>query len=135
MSDEDKIGKSSTLEVGSKGSKSSHYSKDKNLPKGWRYLETAKNTTSFKTKEGKYFINRKKALAFMYDQGGFSKDEVYYIRDGMLDEGWSYHRDLPPGWLYKQYSHKIEGIDTDIIYLLSPAGLVYRSRITHKKKC
>ena len=48
----------------------------------------------------------------MYDQGGFSKDEVYYIRDGMLDEGWSYHRDLPPGWLYKQYSHKIEGIDT-----------------------
>ena len=91
-------GNSSIPEGGSKTSKSSHYSKDKNLPKGWKYLETAKNTTSFKTKEGKYFINRKKALAAMYDKAGVSKDCVYDIRDGVLDEGWSEHRDLPPGW-------------------------------------
>jgi len=118
---------------GVKSSRSSHYSKDKNLPKGWKYLETAKNSTQFKTDKGKFMNSRRKALAFMYETGGFSKDEVYYIRDGLLDEGWSYHGDLPPGWMYKQYTHKIEGLDTDIIYLLCPGGVIYRSRIKIKR--
>ena len=44
----------------------------------------------------------------MYKVGGFSKEAIYYIRDGLLDEGWFYHQDLPPSWMYKLYNHKIE---------------------------
>lgn len=44
----------------------------------------------------------------MYKVGGFTKEAIYYIRDGLLDEGWFYHQDLPPSWMYKLYNHKIE---------------------------
>ena len=109
------------------------YLRDNHLPKGWRFMDTAKNAMFFKTGSGKVLTSRKKALAFMYEQGGFSKDEIYYIRDGLLYEDWSYHRELPPGWMYKTYNHKIEGVDTQIIHLMSPAGCVFKSRVKIKK--
>jgi len=113
--------------------KRSHYKKDKNLPSGWTHYIGHKNTTSFRSETGQFFNSRRKVLAFMYERGGFSKDEIYYIRDGLLDEGWRYHEDLPPGWMYKKYTHKIEGLDTDILYLLSPNGIIYRSKIKIKR--
>ena len=122
-------GGTSSPEGGKKYSKSVHYQKDKHLPTGWKYYDNGKNSTYFRNDEGKFFTSRRKVLAFMYEKGGFSKDEIYYIRDGLLYEGWKYHDDLPPGWMFKQYTHKIEGLDTDILYLLSPDGSIYRSRI------
>jgi len=109
------------------------YLRDKHLPKGWKFMESAKNAAFFKTGTGKVLTSRKKALVYMYEQGGFSKDEIYYIRDGLLYEDWSYHRDLPPGWMFKKYTHKIEGVDTQIIHLMSPAGIVFKSRVKIKK--
>jgi len=109
------------------------YVRDKHLPKGWKYMDRANNSTLFKTESGLVLTSRKKALGFMYEKGGFSKDEIYFIRDGLLYEGWSYHRDLPPGWMYKQYNHKIEGLDTQIIYLMSPNGGLFRSKVKIKR--
>jgi len=109
------------------------YLRDKHLPKGWKFMDTAKNAAFFKTGSGKVLTSRKKALVYMYERGGFSKDEIYYIRDGLLYEDWSYHRDLPPGWMFKTYNHKIEGVDTQIIHLMSPAGIVFKSRVKIKK--
>lgn len=45
-----------------------------------------------------------------------------------------YHPDLPPDWMYKQYQHKIEGIDTNILYHLAPDGTIYRSKKMIMKK-
>ena len=93
---------------------------------------------------------------YLVKMGGFSRDHVYYIRDGLLDEGWFYHQvraehyyrmffhihisllmspaqDLPPSWMYKQYNHKIEGVYTDILYILSPAGTIFRSKTKIKR--
>jgi len=56
------------------------------------------------------------------------------LRDGLQMEGWSYHQQLPSDWMYKQYSHKIEGVDTDILYLLGPNGIIYRSKVKIKKE-
>ena len=67
------------------------------------------------------------------NSGGFSREAQYYIRDGLLDEGWCYHQELPPSWMYKQYNHKIEGVGTDILYILSPNGVIYRSKIKLKR--
>ena len=57
---------------------------------------------------------------------------------------------LPFGWLYKTYSHRIEGVgiypesllcaifplqvDTDVMYLLSPNGSIVRSKARLKKE-
>ena len=35
--------------------------------------------------------------------------------------------------MYKQYNHKIEGVSTDILYILSPRGVIYRSKVKIKK--
>ena len=98
------------------------------MPAGWTYKTGAKNITSFRNAKGKFIKNRKAALNEMFHGSGYSKAEIYHIRDGLLDEGWKYHQDIPPGWLYKQYRHKIEGIDTEILYHLSPDGIVFRSK-------
>lgn len=73
-------------------------------------------------------------MAEMVGRGGFSKAEVQYIRDGLVSEGWKYHEDLPGDWMYKQYNHKIEGIETNILYHLSPDGTIYRSKKAIMKK-
>ena len=36
--------------------------------------------------------------------------------------------------MYKQYNHKIEGVSTDILYILSPRGVIYRSKVKIKKE-
>ena len=41
------------------------YLRDKHLPTGWRFMDTAKNAMFFKTGSGKVLTSRKKALAFM----------------------------------------------------------------------
>jgi hypothetical protein len=78
--------------------------------------------------------NRRNVLAEMAARGGFSKAEVRFIRDGLLQEGWKYHEELPVDWMYKQYCHKIEGIDTNVLYHLSPDGTIYRSKKMLMKK-
>ena len=55
--------------------------------------------------------------------------EVKYIGDGLVEEGWNYNYDLPEGWMFKKYSHKIEGIDTDVLYHLAPNGVIYRLQV------
>ena len=35
--------------------------------------------------------------------------------------------------MYKQYNHKIEGVYTDILYILSPAGTIFRSKTKIKR--
>lgn len=82
--------------------------KDPQLPSGWRYYDNGRGATFFRDSEGTRFSSRRRALAHMYKVGGFSKEAIYYIRDGLLDEGWFYHQDLPPSWMYKLYNHKIE---------------------------
>ena len=51
----------------------------------------------FKDEEGRRFTSRRKVLEFMIDDGNFSKEIIYHVRDGLLDEGWCYHQELPPG--------------------------------------
>jgi len=109
------------------------YTCDDKLPVGWKYYDSGKKSTYFKNEKGKIFNSRRKALSYMYKKGGYSKDEIYHIRDGLLYEDWSYHDELPPGWMHKQYIHKIEGLDTNILYLLSPSGDIYRSKIKIKR--
>ena len=36
------------------------------------------------------------------DIDAWNQEEIYYVRDGLLDEGWFYHEKLPPSWMYKQ---------------------------------
>ena len=36
------------------------------------------------------------------DVDAWNQEEIYYVRDGLLDEGWFYHEKLPPSWMYKQ---------------------------------
>ena len=106
---------------------------DPQLPSGWKYYDNGRGCTIFKDEHGLRFTNRRKVLAHMYRVGGFSRETIYYIRDGLLDEGWFYHQDLPPSWMYKQYNHKIEGVGTDILYILSPRGVIYRSKLKIKR--
>ena len=49
---------------------------------------------SFKDDQGRRFPSRRKVLEFMIDDGNFGKEIIYYVRDGLLDEGWCYHQDL-----------------------------------------
>ena len=51
----------------------------------------------FKDEQGRRFTSRRKVLEFMIDEGNFSKEIIYWVRDGLLDEGWCYHQELPPG--------------------------------------
>jgi len=109
------------------------YIRDKNLPPGWKYYDNGRGTICFRDGAGNRYSNRRKVLAHMFNTGGFSREAQYYIRDGLLDEGWCYHQELPPSWMYKQYNHKIEGVGTDILYILSPNGVIYRSKIKLKR--
>jgi len=110
------------------------YKKDPQLPSGWRYYDNGRGAIFFRDSEGTRFSSRRRALAHMYKVGGFTKEAIYYIRDGLLDEGWFYHQDLPPSWMYKLYNHKIEGVNTDILYILSPGGTIFRSKIKIKRQ-
>ena len=76
--------------------------------------------------EGKFMKNRRNVLQAMAAKGGFKESEVRYIRDGLVSEGWRYHEQLPINWMYKMYTHKIEGLDTNVLYTLSPDGTIYR---------
>ena len=69
---------------------------DEYLPWGWQCYDSGKGM-SFKDERGRRFSGRRKVLEYMIDQGTFSKDTIYYVRDGLLDEGWCYHQQLPPG--------------------------------------
>ena len=52
----------------------------------------------------------------------------------MVHEGWRYHQQLPIDWMFKMYNHKIEGLDTNVLYTLSPEGTIYRSKKMLMKK-
>eukprot|EP00092_Neocalanus_flemingeri_P035099 GFUD01038197.1.p1 GENE.GFUD01038197.1~~GFUD01038197.1.p1 ORF type:complete len:537 (+),score=136.66 GFUD01038197.1:50-1660(+) len=109
------------------------YSPHSRLPHGWTLLEKGKGKTYFKTKEGKFLKNRRNVLAEMYRNGGFTDSELAFIRDGLQREGWRVNIDLPKEWMFKQYVHKIEGVDTDVLYLLSPRGVIFRSKKSLRK--
>ena len=78
--------------------------------------------------------NRRNVLQAMTAKGGFKEAEVRYIRDGLVNEGWRYHQQLPIDWMFKMYNHKIEGLDTNVLYTLSPEGTIYRSKKMLMKK-
>ena len=69
---------------------------DEYLPPGWKCYDSGRGM-SFKDDQGRRFPSRRKVLEFMIDDGNFGKEIIYYVRDGLLDEGWCYHQDLPPG--------------------------------------
>ena len=104
------------------------YTSDPNLPTGWTYFDNGKGAVFYRDSAGKFIKNRRNVLSEMYLIGGFSKEEIQYIRDGLVEEGWKYHEDLPAAWMFKQYTHKIEGVDTDVLYHLSPNGTIFRSK-------
>jgi len=109
------------------------YRRDPNLPEGWTCFDNGKGSMFYRNAGGKFIKNRRNVLTEMYLNGGFSRDEIQYIRDGLVNEGWKYHQDLPVGWMFKQYTHKIEGVDTDVLYNLSPNGTIFRSKKKIKK--
>ena len=100
------------------------YRSDPNLPKGWTYFDNGKGSMFYRNAAGKFIKNRRNVLAEMYLTGGFSREEIQYIRDGLVNEGWKYHQDLPVGWMLKQYTHKIEGVGTDVILLYIRVSVV-----------
>jgi len=104
------------------------YKFDPRLPAGWAVCVTENGKSYFKTKEGKFLKNSRKALTELYLKSGASKKAIRFIRDGLVQEGWKNHSDLPHSWMFKLYIHKIEGIDTDVLYLLSPGGIIFRSK-------
>ena len=113
----------------------SGYASHPSLPVGWAMLEKGDGKTYFLNKEGKFLKNRRNVLAEMFKIGKYSDSEVKFIRDGLISEGWQVDSALPECWMFKQYSHKIEGIDTDVLYMLSPCGIILRSKISLKKYC
>ena len=130
-----------------------NYKSDVKLPYGWKYCVN-NNKTYYKVKlfwlllsqeevlilrffqdaEGKFMKNRRNVLQAMTAKGGFKEAEVRYIRDGLVNEGWRYHQQLPIDWMFKMYTHKIEGLDTNVLYTLSPEGTIYRSKKMLMKK-
>jgi len=109
------------------------YKTDVKLPRGWKYCVN-NDKTYYKDAEGKFMKNRRNVLQAMAAKGGFKESEVRYIRDGLVSEGWRYHEQLPINWMYKMYTHKIEGLDTNVLYTLSPDGTIYRSKKMLMKK-
>merc|ERR1719209_1564271 len=77
---------------GTKGGQVGHvlYRSDEYLPPGWKCYDSGR-AMSFKDEQGRRFPSRRKVLEYMIDKGTFSKEIIYYVRDGLLDEGWSYH--------------------------------------------
>ena len=92
------------------------------------YYRNREGSVFYRDKKGKFLKNRRNVLSEMYTAGTYTDKEIRYIRDGMVEEGWIYHDDLPDGWMFKQYTHKIEGVDTDVLYHLAPNGVIYRSK-------
>jgi len=123
---DDDITDNSEVEV-SKWSKPIYIS-DPDLPKGWTHFRNREGSVFYRDANGKFLKNRRNVLTEMYSVGGFSPSEIRYIRDGLVEDGWNYHDDLPDGWMFKQYVHKIEGVNTEVLYKLSPNGIIYRSK-------
>ena len=121
---DDDITDNSEVEV-SKWSKPIYIS-DPDLPKGWTHFRNREGSVFYRDANGKFLKNRRNVLTEMYSVGGFSPSEIRYIRDGLVEDGWNYHDDLPDGWMFKQYVHKIEGVNTEVLYKLSPNGIIYR---------
>merc|ERR1711976_170828 len=108
------------------------YITDPDLPQGWTFFRNREGSMFYRDANGKFLKNRRNVLTEMYNananQVTFSDNEIKYIRDGLVEEGWNYHDDLPDGWMFKQYVHKIEGVDTEVLYHLAPNGIIYRSK-------
>jgi len=115
-------------------STSAVYKSDPRLPSGWTMLDKGRKTY-FKTKGGKFVKNSRKLLAEMWIDGGCSELQLSFVRDGLAGEGWKITSNLPKHWMFKQYTHKIEGVDSDVLYLLSPKGVIFRSKKSLRTYC
>ena len=104
------------------------YISDPNLPKGWSFHRNKDGAMFYRDADNKFLKNRRNVLTEMYSAGSYTDQEIQYIRDGLREENWSYHTELPAGWMFKDYSHKIEGVSTQVLYFLSANGVIYRSR-------
>ena len=104
------------------------YTTDPNLPSGWTFFRNREGSMFYRDHQGRFLKNRRNVLTEMYSKEGYSAQEKKYIRDGLIEEGWSYHPELPDLWMFKMYTHKIEGVYTDVLYHLSPDGTIYRSK-------
>ena len=119
------------------------YKTNESLPIGWTYFDNGKGQTFFRDEKGRFIKNRRHALAKMVKANDgnasdkrFTEEEISFIRDGLVEEGWSYadpRERLPHGWLYKKYRHSIEGVDTDVLYLIAPDGNIIRSKAKLKR--
>ena len=103
------------------------YITDLDLPKGWTYFKNREGSMFYRNAMGKFIQNRRNVLCEMYTTASSTDKEIKYIRDGMVEEGWNYHDSLPKGWMFKKNTHKIEGVDKDVLYHLAPNGVIYRS--------
>ena len=104
------------------------YISDPDLPQGWTFFRNREGAMFYRDSRGKFLKNRRNVLSEMYSSGGYTDKEITYIRDGLVEEGWNYHDHLPVGWMFKQYTHKIEGVDTEVLYHLAPNGIIFRSK-------
>ena len=105
------------------------YTGDPKLPPGWTFFRNKEGSMFYRDAAGRFLKNRRNVLAEMFQHSDqYSDSQRQYIRDGLQEEGWHYHAELPKYWMYKQYTHKIEGVDTDVLYHLSPDGTIYRSK-------
>ena len=117
------------------------YKTNEALPTGWTCYDNDRGQMFFRNEKGKFIKNRRHALAEMAKDGNgadarFTEQEISHIRDGLAQEGWSYAvplDSLPFGWLYKKYRHSIEGVDTDVLYLVAPNGSILRSKAMLKR--
>ena len=102
-------------------------------PAGPSIYDNGKGIVSFRTAQHKFLKNRRLALGEMEGRG-FTGAQVAFIRDGMVLDGWKYHDNLPARWMYKQYNHKIEGVDKDVVDYLAPNGTNMRSKKSIKDR-
>jgi hypothetical protein len=102
-------------------------------PAGPSIYDNGKGIVSFRTAQHKFLKNRRLALGEMEGRG-FTGAQVAFIRDGMVLDGWNYHDNLPARWMYKQYNHKIKGVDKDVVDYLAPNGTNMRSKKSIKDR-
>ena len=101
------------------------YVTDPDLPKGWTYFKNKEGSMFYRNAFGKFLKSRRHALADMFFAGTYTDKEIKHIQDGLVEEGWNFHDDLPFGWMFKQ-SSRSGGVAEDY---LGPNGVIYKSKM------
>ena len=78
------------------------YTTDPNLPSGWTFFRNREGSMFYRDHQGRFLKNRRNVLIEMYSNESYTDQEKKYIRDGLIEEGWSYHPELPDQWMFKR---------------------------------